>query len=174
MVIGQSRGGLFARVLGVRRPGSGALDRHARLATQLAAAVHPLIWIQGAAIAGLGALGVPGFASHRCRNGDCCAEFTTDLAAPLPAGVRFASIYSKRDGIVDWPACLDPHAVHLEVRSTHCGMGVNPAVYELLDSELHAPRPHARHRRPAARAPPPDCAKRVQHAALVLQRRVPI
>jgi triacylglycerol lipase len=147
VVIGQSRGGLFARVLGVRRPdlvgavvtlGSPHLDP---------LAVHPLVWLQGAAIAGLAALGVPGLASHRCRNGGCCAQFAQDLTAPVPKGVRFVSIYSERDGIVDWPVCLDPHAVHVEVRSTHCGMAVNPAVYEQLDSELHAPRLHDRRRR---------------------------
>ena len=151
VVIGQSRGGLFARVLGVRRP-----DLVRAIVTLGSPhlsplAVHPFVWIQGAAIAGLGALGVPGLATHRCRQGECCAQFTTDLAAPMPAAVRFASVYSRRDGIVDWPACLDPHAVHLEVRSTHCGMAVNHAVYELLDGELHAPRPRAR-RRPAAPA----------------------
>ncbi len=149
VVIGQSRGGLFARVLAVRRP-----DLVHSLVTlgsphRSPLAVHPLVWIQGAALVGLGTLGVPGLASHRCHRGECCAQFTTDLAAPVPAGVRFASIYSKCDGIVDWPVCLDPHAVHLEVRSTHCGMGVNPAVYELLDSELHAPRPQARRLRSA-------------------------
>ena len=151
IVIGQSRGGLFARVLALRRPdlvrsvvtlGSPHLDP---------LAVHPLVWLQGAAIAGLAALGVPGLASHRCRNGGCCAEFAQDLAAPMPKSVRFASIYSRRDGIVDWPVCLDPHAAHVEVRSTHCGMAVNVAVYEKLDSELHAARPQTR-RRPIARA----------------------
>jgi triacylglycerol lipase len=150
-VIGQSRGGLFARVLAVRRPdlvstvitlGSPHLNPFA---------VHPLVWLQGAAIAGLGLLGVPGMATHRCRNGSCCAQFTEDLARPMPKGVRFVSIYSRRDGIVDWPVCLDPHAVQVEVRSTHCGMAVNPAVYRRLDSELHAPRPSAQRRRAATR-----------------------
>ncbi|HZO60076.1 MAG TPA: alpha/beta hydrolase-fold protein [Solirubrobacterales bacterium] len=147
VVIGQSRGGLFARVLAVRRPdlvgavvtlGSPHLNPFA---------VHPIVWLQGAAIAGLGALGVPGFATHRCRNGGCCKQFAQDLAAPVPKGVRFVSIYSRRDGIVDWPVCLDPHAAQVEVRSTHCGMAVNAAVYEQLDSELHAPRPQTRLRR---------------------------
>ena len=151
VVIGQSRGGLFARVLAVRRPelvrsivtlGSPHLDP---------LAVHPLIWLQGAAIAGLAALGVPGLATHRCRNGSCCAGFAQDLGAPLAKGVRFVSIYSRRDGIVDWPVCLDPHADHVEVRSTHCGMAVNPAVYERLDAELHAVRAHTQ-RRGAKRA----------------------
>jgi triacylglycerol lipase len=153
VLIGQSRGGLFARVLAVRRPdlvdsvvtlGSPHLDPFA---------VHPFVWLQGAAIAGLGAMGLPGFATHRCRNGGCCAQFSAELAAPMPRGVRFVSIYSRGDGIVHWPACLDPHAVQVEVRSSHCGMAVNPAVYAQLDSELHAPRPHARRR-----AEPPQAA----------------
>ena len=150
VVIGQSRGGLFARVLAVRRPdlvgsivtlGSPHLDP---------LAVHPLVWMQGAAIAGLAALGVPGLASHRCRNGGCCAEFAQDLAAPLAKGVRFVSIYSERDGIVDWPVCLDPHADNVEVRSTHCGMAVNSAVYERLDAELHTVTQRTRRPRPRA------------------------
>jgi pimeloyl-ACP methyl ester carboxylesterase len=150
IVIGQSRGGLFARVLAVRRPdlvgsvvtlGSPHLNPFA---------VHPFIWLQGAAIAGLGAIGLPGFATHRCRNGGCCAQFSQDLAAPMPRDVRFVSVYSRKDGIVDWPVCLDPHAVHVEVTSTHCGMAVNPAVYACLDSELHAPRPRSRRARAVA------------------------
>jgi triacylglycerol lipase len=160
-VIGQSRGGLFARVLGVRRPDL------VRTVTTLGAphlaplAVHPLVWVQGAAIAGLAALGVPGLASRHCRSGACCAGFVRDLEAPMPAGVRFVSIYSERDGIVDWRKCLDPHAVNVDVTSTHCGMGVNPEVYAALDAVLHARRGRSRVRpRPRPRARP-----RAAHAA---------
>jgi hypothetical protein len=100
-------------------------------------AVHPLVWTQGAAIAVLAAMGVPGLASRHCRSGACCDDFMRDLEAPLPPGVQFLSIYSKRDGIVAWEACLDPWAVNAEVLSTHCGMAVNAEVYELLDAALH-------------------------------------
>jgi triacylglycerol lipase len=154
VLIGQSRGGTFARVLAVRRPelvssivtlGSPHLDP---------LAVHPLVWVQGATLAALSALGLPGVASHRCRSGPCCEPFWRDLSAPLGDDVEFVSIYSDRDGIVDWQACLDPGAVNMKVSSTHCGMGVNAAVYELLDRVLH-PRParkQARRRAPQARA----------------------
>ena len=60
VLIGQSRGGLFARVLAVRRPDL------VRAVVTLGSphanpyAVHPLVWTQGAAIAALAALGVPG------------------------------------------------------------------------------------------------------------------
>jgi pimeloyl-ACP methyl ester carboxylesterase len=142
VLIGQSRGGTFARVLAVRRP-----DLVQSIVTlgsphRDPLAVHPLVWVQGAALAALSALGVMGLASHRCRSGECCRGFWEDLAAPMPDGIQFVSLYSERDGIVDWRACLDPHAVCAEVPSTHCGMGVNAAVYELLDAALH-PRPAA-------------------------------
>lgn len=140
VLIGQSRGGLFARVLAVRRPdlvgdvvtlGSPHVNPYA---------VHPLVWTQGAAIAVLSALGLPGLASRHCRNGGCCRDFNEALRAPLAGDIRFVSVYSKRDGIVDWPACLDRWADHIEVRSTHCGMAVNPQVYDLLHATLHRRR----------------------------------
>ena len=177
VVIGQSRGGLFARVLGVRRPdlvhsivtlGSPHNSTRWRSTRSCGSrARRSRAWAPWAC---------PGFATHRCRNGDCCARVRHGPGrARCPRACGSLSIYSKRDGIVDWPACLDPHAVHLEVRSTHCGMGVNPAVYELLDSELHAPRPQARRRRPGGRArrglTPRETVRR---RALVLQRAVPI
>jgi pimeloyl-ACP methyl ester carboxylesterase len=157
VVIGQSRGGLFARVLAVRRPDL------VRSVVTLGSphrnpfAVHPLVWTQGAAIAGLAALGVPGLASRHCRAGACCRDFGHDLQAPLPRGVELLSVYSKRDGIVDWQACLDPWAEHADVRSTHCGMAVNPAVYELLDAVLHRSRRGESARR-TSRRPVPGAA----------------
>jgi triacylglycerol lipase len=161
VLIGQSRGGLFARVLAVRRP-----DLVRSLVTlgsphREPLAVHPLVWVHGAAIAGLAALGVRGLASRHCRAGECCARFGNDLGARVPAGVQFVSIYSKRDGIVDWRACLDPHAVSAEVDSTHCGMGVNAEVYLMLDAALHPRRREAPAAAPAARAG----AGRVRRAA---------
>ena len=136
-IIGQSRGGLFARSLAVRRP-----DLVHSLVTlgsphRNPFAVHPLVWTQGAAIAVLGTLGVPGLATHRCRSGVCCRDFMEELIAPVPAEVEFMSVYSKSDGIVAWRACEDPSAANVIVRSTHCGMAVNLQVYELLDRALH-------------------------------------
>jgi hypothetical protein len=99
--------------------------------------VHPFVWTQGAAIAGLGTLGVPGLATHRCRNGGCCRAFMKDLRRQFPAGIEFLSVHSQSDGIVDWRACHDPAAANVQVPSTHCGMAVNVRVYELLDATLH-------------------------------------
>jgi hypothetical protein len=77
--------------------------------------------------------------SSECGDGPCCAAFREDLRAPLPAGVRAVSIYSRSDGIVSWEACQDPSAEQVEVESSHGGMSVNPRVYrvlgEILDQE---------------------------------------
>jgi pimeloyl-ACP methyl ester carboxylesterase len=135
-VVGQSRGGTFARVLAVRRPDliRGIVTLGSPHVAPLA--VHPIVWVQGAALATLGSIGVPGVASHRCITGDCCEQFVHDLAGEFPSKVRFVAVYSRSDGIVDWRACLDPAARHVEVDSTHCGMSVHRDVFEVVDKAL--------------------------------------
>jgi hypothetical protein len=91
-------------------------------------------------MARLGDLGLPGVLSSDCRDGACCANFRRDLTAALPVGVEALAVHSRSDAIVDWRACLDPHARQLEVDSSHCGMSVHPAVYRALDDLLDAPR----------------------------------
>jgi hypothetical protein len=81
---------------------------------------------------------MPGMFSTACADGDCCDSFRDDLIAKLPSGVRATAIYSRNDGIVDWRACLDPDAEHVEVRSSHCGMAVNVEVYRVLERVLAA------------------------------------
>jgi hypothetical protein len=46
----------------------------------------------------------------------------------MPPGVSFTAIYSKRDGIVDWRACVDPLAVPVEVTASHAGLAFDPRV----------------------------------------------
>jgi len=151
-VIGQSRGGCFARVLAVRRPdlvrgivtlGSPHLDP---------LAVHPMVWIQGAALATAGSLGVKGVVRHSCRFGACCEDFWRDLGGPFPSRVRFIAVYSRSDGIVDWRACLDPAARQVEIDSTHCGMSVNTAAFELIAEAMRSRLRASRFAPGAARA----------------------
>ena len=53
--------------------------------------------------------------------------------------MRYVSVYSRSDGIVDWRACLDPAAdQHIEVRASHCGMALSEDVYRLLAGTLPA------------------------------------
>ncbi len=58
-------------------------------------------------------------------------------SVPLKVPVR--AIYSRRDGIVSWEACIDRVSdcvEHVEVDASHLGMGVNPRVLELVADAL--------------------------------------
>jgi pimeloyl-ACP methyl ester carboxylesterase len=135
-IVGQSRGGSMARILAVRRPDvvGGIVCLGSPLASQLA--VHPFVRAQVAAVALLGSLGVPGLFSRGCLSGSCCTQVRAEAAAPFPEGVRFTSVYSRSDGIVDWHSCLDSGARLVEVRSSHIGMAVNPDVFRVVAEAL--------------------------------------
>ena len=146
-VVGQSRGGSLARGLAMRRPdlvhtivalGSPLTDQFA---------VHPLIRAQVTWVGLLGTVGVPGLFSRGCTHGACCAETREHATQPFPSEVEFVSVYSSSDGIVDWRACLDPDAEHVEVEASHVGMAVNAQVYRAIAGAL---APRAAHLRAAA------------------------
>jgi pimeloyl-ACP methyl ester carboxylesterase len=153
VVIGQSRGGSMAKVLAVRRPDliCGLVTLGSPHVKPLA--VHPLVRLQVEAVSRLGSLGAPGLFTRSCMDGDCCASFWDDLAAPLRAGVGFVAVYSRSDGVVDWKACLDPHADdRVEVGASHCGMAVSPAAWRAVAEALERFR-RAEGRKQAAKAP---------------------
>jgi pimeloyl-ACP methyl ester carboxylesterase len=130
-IIGQSRGGVLARAVAARRPDliAGVVTLGAPTLSQLR--VHPLVLLQIGLVGALGTGRVPGLFSLSCLRGECCKPFRDSLGAPFPPGVPYAAIYSRTDGIVDWRACLDPAAdEHVEVATSHLGMGLNRRVYE--------------------------------------------
>ena len=113
-------------------------------------AVHPLVRVQLHALGVLGSLGAPGLFRRSCLEGECCAEFWTELAGPMPAGVGLVAVYSKSDGIVDWRACLDPGAdEQVEIATSHVGMAVSPAAWKAVAGALER-FARAEARRPAA------------------------
>jgi pimeloyl-ACP methyl ester carboxylesterase len=132
VLIGQSRGGALARALAVREPRSvsGLVMLGSPVRDPLAVSAPVLRTVRW--MARLGDLGVPGVFSSSCREGACCAEFRANMTAPLAPGLQAIAVHSRSDGIVDWRACLDPHAEPIEVASSHCGMSVHPAVYRAL------------------------------------------
>jgi pimeloyl-ACP methyl ester carboxylesterase len=137
-IVGHSRGGTMSRVLAVRRPDltDAIVCLGSPLRDQLA--VHPFVRAQVRAVAVLGSLGAPGMLTYNC-NSSCCAIVNEQIRSPFPDGVRFASLYSRSDGVVDWRACLDPAARRIEVNSTHVGMAVNPAVFYVVSRLLESP-----------------------------------
>lgn len=58
---------------------------------------------------------------------------------PVPT----TAIYSKGDGVVAWQNCVEepgPQTESIEVRGSHCGLGVNPAVlYAVADRLAQSP-----------------------------------
>jgi pimeloyl-ACP methyl ester carboxylesterase len=135
-IIGQSRGGIFARVLGVRRPDlvSGVVTLGSPTVNQLRA--HPFVLAQIALVGTLGTGRVPGMFRVSCLRGSCCQDFRTDVIGDFPAAVGYTALYSRTDGVVDWRACLDPAAVQVEVRASHLGMGLNAEVYAEVGNAL--------------------------------------
>lgn len=59
----------------------------------------------------------------------------------IPIEVPITAMYSKRDGIVAWRACLDnfsPDITMIEISSTHVGMGIDPDVWRIVSECLAA------------------------------------
>jgi pimeloyl-ACP methyl ester carboxylesterase len=136
VLVGQSRGGTFARVMAVRRPDliAGIVTLGSPLTSSFD--IHPVVRMQIRAIAALGTIGAKGLFGLECLKGDCCTSFWDDLRADFPSDVGFVSIYSKSDGVVRWRSCLDEAAKHVEVRASHCGMAVNPGSYRAIATAL--------------------------------------
>jgi triacylglycerol lipase len=155
-VVGQSRGGSFARVLAVRRPDliSGIVTLGSPLKHQLA--VHPVVHGSVLAMGAIGTLGVDGLMRRSCLWGDCCTPFWHDFKQDFPAGVGFVSVYSRTDGIVKWKACLDPAAEQVEVRASHLGMAVNAEVYRAVAASLEGLRAAEAAKRPRRGARKPQ------------------
>jgi pimeloyl-ACP methyl ester carboxylesterase len=151
-VIGQSRGGSFAKVLAQLRPDlvSGIVTLGSPTLNPLD--VHPVTRTAVRAVASLGGLHVPGLFTRSCLEGDCCTSFWDLHDKPLPRGVGFVAIYSKSDGIVNWRACLDPGAKQVEIHSSHIGMSVHPDGYRAIADALQAFRRRDARAKPRRRA----------------------
>ena len=57
----------------------------------------------------------------------------------MPIIPPVTAIYSRNDGVVAWQACIDPFqndVEHVEVRSTHLGMGLDPDVWQVVADKL--------------------------------------
>jgi triacylglycerol lipase len=137
IVIGQSRGGVFAKALAARRPElvEGIVTLGSPVMGQLS--VHPLVLAQVGLVSALGTAHVPGMFSLSCLKGKCCERFRAALDGPFPDDVGYVALYSKSDGIVQWRSCLDPAADELvEISASHCGMGVNAQAFVAVSDAL--------------------------------------
>jgi dienelactone hydrolase len=70
------------------------------------------------------------------------ARLTDELDRTRPITVPVTAVYTRRDGVVAWQACLDHASLsveHVEVASTHVGLGVDPDVWEVVARRLARP-----------------------------------
>jgi len=56
-----------------------------------------------------------------------------------PLETPVTAVYSRSDAVVAWKACMDRHGKnveHVEVESTHPGLGFSPDVYQIIAKRL--------------------------------------
>jgi triacylglycerol lipase len=129
-IVGHSLGGMLARGLASRRPD--LVEGIVSLGSPVLApgAIHKVLAWDAQLLAKLTRVGFGGMMGADCFGGECARLSFEESHLPLRPDVAFTAIYSQRDGIVDWRACLDPAATHVEVRTSHCGMAVDPIVMD--------------------------------------------
>ena len=138
-IVGQSRGGIFARALAVRRPDlvAGIVTLGSPTVSQLR--IHPLVLAQVGLVSALGSAHVPGlFTLALPARRLLRSSSATRSPARSPPTSATSRCTRARDGIVDWHSCLDPAAELVEVASSHCGMAVSAQVYRELGFALGA------------------------------------
>src|SRR5687767_5424131 len=138
-IVGHSLGGMLAHGVAARRP-----DLVAGIVTMgspmLAPGAHHVSLARSVdLLVRLNRAGMRGLMAEDCVAGHCAQESFDQARAPLPEGMDFTVIYSRRDGIVDWRACIDPAARPVEVRSSHVGMAFDPLVITAVSAALRPP-----------------------------------
>lgn len=135
-IVGHSLGGLLGRGLAARRPD--LVEGIVTLGSPVLApgAAHALLLLDIAILVRLQRVGLGGLMGADCTSGDCARLSWDEARAPLAAGTSFTSVFSRRDGIVDWRSCLDPRARTVEVRTSHLGMAFDPAVLDIVGATL--------------------------------------
>jgi len=136
IVIGHSLGGMMARGLAARRPDlvAGIITMGSPMLAPGAA--HELLVAQVAMLRRLQALGLPNVMGEDCTSGHCALRMWDESRKPLPPDFPFTAIYSPRDGIADWRACIDPAGQAAEVRTSHVGMALDPEVFDIVTDSL--------------------------------------
>jgi len=135
-IVGHSLGGTLARAVAARAPEQ--VEQVITLGSPLAfARVHPLVF----AAAGIVRANVRRGPTRppECYTEACNCAFVRSAGMPLPASVRGVSIYTRRDGVVDWRCCLDETGhPNIEVKGTHLGLAFNRDVYSEIARQLAA------------------------------------
>ena len=123
-LVGWSLGGVIAREVARRHPGS----------------------VRRVITYGTPVVGGPSFTavarSYPPETRARAAAVIEQLDADSPIRVPLTVVFSRRDGVVAWPACLDrvsPDVEHVEVGSRHIGLGLDPDVWRVVADRLARP-----------------------------------
>jgi pimeloyl-ACP methyl ester carboxylesterase len=76
---------------------------------------------------------------QRGANLDAIEAAVAERERARPLRVPVTAVYSRRDGVVSWRACIDslnPGVEHVEVSSTHAGLGFQPEVLAIVARRL--------------------------------------
>jgi pimeloyl-ACP methyl ester carboxylesterase len=129
-IVGWSLGGIYARRLGRRAP---------RQVRQVISLGSPF------GVPDHSADDSPGVRAYQrlapVQAGGRVQSARGSLARPLP--VPSTAVYSRWDGVVDWRACRQQpgqRSENVAVRSSHLGMGHDPAVLWVVADRLAQPR----------------------------------
>jgi pimeloyl-ACP methyl ester carboxylesterase len=135
-IVGHSLGGLLARGIASRRPD--LVDGIITMGSPLLApgAIHSVLAFDLSVIIALRRAGLGGVMGDDCTSGDCARLSWEESRRELDESVAFTSVFSRRDGIIDWRGCLDPGALTVEVRTSHLGMAIDPVVFDVVTSTL--------------------------------------
>jgi triacylglycerol lipase len=135
-IVGHSLGGMLARGLAARRPDlvHGIVSMGSPILAP--GAVHGVLAWDADLLTRLARAGFGGLMSEDCIAGSCARSSFEETQRPLDPEVAFTAVYSRRDGIVDWRACLDPAADPVEVSTSHLGMAFDPVVFDVVREAL--------------------------------------
>jgi pimeloyl-ACP methyl ester carboxylesterase len=87
-------------------------------------------------------------------------EAEIELRNQISLRTPVTAIYSRADAIVAWEACIDHNGSaveHVEVRTTHVGLGFSPEVYKIIAQRL------AKEDNPCRQSPVDDAAAELDH-----------
>lgn len=123
-LIGWSLGGVYARQIAKSRPDS--IRQIITLASPFKGITKPnnAKWMYDILTRGKGTAAV---------DKDLIADIPN--AAPVPT----TAIYSKEDGVVPWSVCMEEEShiyQNVQVRGSHLGLAVNPAVIQIITDRL--------------------------------------
>jgi triacylglycerol lipase len=138
-IVGHSLGGLMARGIAAKRPDlvAGVVTLGSPMLAPGAA--HPILLFDLRLMARLQRAGLAAVMGQDCTSGECARLSWEQTRAPLAEDVSFTSVYSRRDGVVDWRSCLDPQASPVEVSCSHLGMALDPHVLDVVAGALSPP-----------------------------------